>query len=449
MNAPVKIRTEVPGPKPRFLQSVRNVMAMRRDILGFWQKLKDDYGDVAQFKLGKQQLYLFSRPDMIQDVLVTNAKIFHKSRGLEMTKKVLGEGLLTSEGDYHKRQRRMVQPAFHAERVNAYGPEMVDYAARASQRWTDGAQVDCMEEMMRIAVAIAGKTLFNADVEGSAAEIFESLSVVISMFTRLTNPLAPLLDKLPLPSNMRFVKAKKKLDALIYKMIEQRRSEGKDCGDFLSMLLKGQDGENLSDLQVRDEAITIFLAGHETTAVTLTWTWYLLSQNPDAEAKLHAELKSVLNGRAPTVADLPRLPYTRMVLAEAMRVYPPAYALGRKAMQDYDAGPYRIPKGATIFMSQFVVHRDPQFFPDPLKFIPERWTPQEVEKRPRFSYFPFGGGPRVCIGEAFAWMEASLLLATLAQNWTMRHVEGHRIVLQPLITLRPKFGMKMILKKRL
>lgn len=446
MNAPVQL--QIPGPKPRFLQSVRNVLAMRRDILGFWQKLKDDYGDVAQFKLGREQFFLFSRPDMIQDVLVANARIFHKSRGLELTKKVLGDGLLTSEDDYHKRQRRMVQPAFHAERVNAYGPEMTAYAQRASERWVDGAQVDCMEEMMRIAVAIAGKTLFGADVEGSAAEIYGALNTVIGMFTRLTNPLAPLLEKLPLPSNLRFVKAKKKLDALIYRMIEQRRLDGKDQGDFLSMLLKGQDGENLSDLQVRDEAITIFLAGHETTAVTLTWTWYLLSQNSEAEAALHAELKSVLNGRAPTVADLPRLPYTRMVLAEAMRIFPPAYALGRKAMEDYQAGPYLIPKGATIFMSQFVVHRDPRYFPDPLKFRPERFTPEEQEKRPRFAYFPFGGGPRVCIGEAFAWMEASLLLATLAQKWTMRHVESHRIALQPLITLRPKFGMEMTLKRR-
>ena len=272
------------------------------------------------------------------------------------------------------------------------------------------------------------------------------------LFERITNPFAALLSMLPLKSNRRFEQAKQKLDDLIYRIINERRASGEDRGDLLSMLLIAQDDEGgsggMSDEQVRDEAMTIFLAGHETTANALTWTWYLLSQHPDIEAKLHAEIETVLQGRLPTFEDIPKLRYTEMVFAESMRLYPPAWTIGRNALEDVEIGGYKIPTGALVLTSQFIVHRDERWFPEPEKFDPERWTPEAKEKRPKFSYFPFGGGTRICIGEAFAWMEGALLIATLAQKWRMKLAPENKIELQPLITLRPKNGMKMIMEKR-
>jgi cytochrome P450 len=440
-----------PGPKPRFPQGIRNLMSLRADILSFLQRLNREYGDISYFRVAGREIFFVNDPEFIQEILVTHDRNFVKSRGLEMAKRVLGNGLLTSEGEFHRRQRRMVQPAFHAERVNRYAPVMVEYAQKTEQRWRHGAKIDAGAEMMRLTLNIAAKTLFDADVEGEAEEIGRALSASLQMFTRIFNPFANLLEMLPLPSNYRFAKSKARLDATIYRMISERRKEGRDHGDFLSMLLRAQDEEGsggLNDQQIRDEAMTIFLAGHETTANALTWTWYLLSQNPEAEAKMHAEIDSVLGERVPEMSDLPHLTMTRKILAESMRLYPPAYVIGRKALQDYPLGKYCVPANATILMSQFVMHRDERFYPDPLKFDPERWADGGQSSRPRFSYFPFGAGPRVCIGEAFAWMEATLLLATLGRHWRMRHVEGHRVATQPLITLRPRYGMLMTLQKR-
>jgi cytochrome P450 len=278
------------------------------------------------------------------------------------------------------------------------------------------------------------------------------MTMAFESFNYAMLPFTEYLEKLPLPAVKRFNAARDRLDQTIYRLIGERRASGADRGDLLSMLLLAQDtegdGSGMSDLQLRDEALTIFLAGHETTANALTWTWYLLSQNPKVEARLHAELDSSLDGRAPSFDDLQRLPYTRMVLAESMRLYPPAWAIGRRAINAMDVAGYTIPSGSVVLMSQFIMHRDPRFFVDPERFDPERWSPEAIAERPKFSYFPFGGGARVCIGEQFAWMEGILLLASLAQQWRARLVPGHVVDLQPLITLRPRYGMKMTLEPR-
>jgi cytochrome P450 len=439
-------------PGPRRKPVVGQLLDFRRDPLGFLFESAREYGDVVYFKFGPKDIFLINHPDYIRDVLVTHNRNFVKSRGLEMAKKFLGEGLLTSEGEFHRRQRRLAQPAFHHRRINAYAEAMADYAARTRDRWRAGETLDISQEMMRLTLAIVGKTLFDADVESEAKEIGQALTDIMQLFDRITSPFPWLLEKLPLPSNFRFVKAKKRLDETIYRIINERRASGEDRGDLLSMLLLAQDeegdGGSMTDLQLRDEAMTIFLAGHETTANALTWAWYLISQHPEVEAKLHAEIDSALGGKLPAAEDMAKLRYTEMVLAEAMRLYPPAWTVGRRALEDYRLGEYVFPAGSIILMSQYVMHRDARYYPDPLKFDPERWAAQARAERPKFSYFPFGGGPRVCIGEQFAWMEGVLLIATIAQQWRMSLAEGQRVEPKPMITLRPRYGMRMKLEKR-
>jgi cytochrome P450 len=428
------------------------VLEYRRGPLPFFQNLAREYGDICYFKLGPQPAFFLNHPDLIKEALITNHQHFHKGLVLQRAKRLLGEGLLTSEGEYHLRQRRLAQPAFHRQRLVNYAAVMTEYATRAYSRWQDGETRDIADEMMRLTLAIVGKTLFDSDVESSAPEVSEAMTVVMELFNTLTIPFFELLRKLPLPQLRRFDSARKKLDAIMFGLIEERRRSGDDRGDLLSMLLLSHDiegdGGRMSDQQVRDEAITIFLAGHETTANALTWTWYLLSQNPAVEEKLHRELDEVLESRIPTFDDVPNLRYTEMVLTEAMRLYPPAWALGRYAVQDTEIGGYRVSKKSLVLMSQYVTHHDSRYFPDPLRFDPSRWTAEMRESRPQFSYFPFGGGPRRCIGEGFAWLEGVLLVATIAQKWRMRLAPGFRVALKPLITLRPKYGMKMVLERR-
>jgi cytochrome P450 len=430
-----------------------NFLAFRRDPLGFLQAAARECGDIVHFKLGPQEVYFLNHPDYIKDVLVTHHQNFIKGRALQRSKRLLGEGLLTSEGDFHRRQRRLAQPAFHRARVNSYGHMMTDYAERAAALWHDGETLDISQEMMRLTLSIVGKTLFDADVESEAQEIGAALTDVMELFNALLLPYSELLEKLPLPQTRRFQRAKDRLDATMYRLINERRQSGEDHGDLLSMLLLAQDeegdGRGMTDEQVRDEALTIFLAGHETTANALTWTWYLLSQNPQAEARLHEELDEVLEaGRRPTIEDVPKLLYTEMVLAEAMRLYPPAWAIGRLSLKDHEVGGYTIPARSLFILSPFVMHRDERYFPSSSRFDPERWTTQARESRPAYSYFPFGGGPRRCIGEGFAWMEGILLIATIARGWRMRLAANHPVETNPVITLRPKHGMRMTLSKR-
>ena len=389
-----------------------HLRAFQRDPLGLLERTAREFGDIAYLRFAIQDLYLVNHPDLIRDVLVTHASNFIKGRMLHRSKVLLGEGLLTSEGEFHLRQRRLVQPAFYRERLAGYACVMTEYAAAAAARWRDGETLDIDREMMRLTLGVVARTLFGADVESESGEIGEALTTILGMFNTLMLPFADVLIRLPLPASRRFEKARARLDATIYRMIAERRASGSDHGDLLSMLLAARDeeagGSGMTDTQVLDESLTLFLAGHETTANMLTWTWYLLSQNPDVEERLHREVDTILEGRDPQFEDAPRLAYTEKVLAESMRLYPPAWAVGRRAIAEYEAGGFRVEPGAVLVMSPWVMHRDPRYYPDPERFDPERWNPEAREGRPKFSYFPFGGGPRVCIGERFAWIEEML-----------------------------------------
>jgi cytochrome P450 len=418
-----------------------------RDPLAFLTRLARTYGDVAHFRLGSERAFFINHPQYIRDVLVTHHKNFTKSRGLERAKKLLGEGLLTSEGAAHLRQRRLLQPAFHRDRIAAYASVMVEHADRMRRRWTAGAEMDVSREMMRLTLSIVGKTLFDSDVESKADEVGAAVTRVLATFWLTLLPFADFVEKLPLPMIRRSRAGRAKLDRLIYALIAERRAGGQDHGDLLSMLLMAQDeedGSGLSDRQVRDEAMTLLLAGHETTANALAWTWYLVSQSPELEARLHQEIDRVLQGRLPGAADLGALPFVEQVVTESMRLYPPAWVIGRRAMADYPIGEFVAPARSIVFMSPYVMHRDPRYYADADRFLPERWTADFKAALPRFAYFPFGGGSRQCIGEPFAWMELVLLVATIAQRWRLRLVPGHPVAPQPLITLRPRHGIKMI-----
>ena len=382
----------------------------------------------------------------MRDVLVTHHRNFIKSLALQRARVLLGNGLLTSEGEFHLRQRRLAQPAFHKDKIAAMAAAMVRHAERTAQSWRPGMEFDTGREMTRMALAIAGDTLMGADVGAEAEEINRSLTDSLALFDRLHNPFAPLLDRLPVPGTLRMKRARRQLDATIYRAIDLRRRSGEDRDDLLGLLLAARDeegdGGGMTDLQLRDEMLTLFLAGHETTANALAWTWHLLAQNPDAESRLHDELRTVLGGRAPGADDYPALPYTRAVLAESMRLYPPAWTIGREPLEDFEAGGYRIRAGSIVLVSPWVVHRDARWWSEPLEFRPERWLGDAEASHPRYAYFPFGGGPRKCIGEGFAWMEGVLALATLARRWRLRPVPGAAPTPQPRITLRA-IGVQM------
>jgi cytochrome P450 len=429
-----------------------SLLAFQRDPIGFLSRTAARQGDVAELRLGPQSVVLLSHPDDIRDLLVTNNKSFVKGRALERAKRLLGEGLLTSEGAYHLRQRRLVAPAFHRQRVAAYGASMARFADEQQAAWQPGAVVDLAHELMRLTLRIAGQTLFDVDTSATADEVYGAMHDLLALFTVVSLPFADALDELPLPGTIRFRAARARLDRIIYAMIAERRASGEDRGDLLSMLLAARDAEGdqggMTDEQVRDEALTIFLAGHETTANALSWSFYLLSQRPDVAARLHAELDAVLGGRAPTVDDLPQLRFTEQLLAEAMRLYPPAWLLGRRAIEPFTVRGRQYPAGTIAITSQWLVHHDPRFYPDPFRFDPERFSPQARAARPKFAYFPFGGGPRICIGEQFAWLEGVLVLAAIARRWQPALLPGHPVVLHPTITLRPRHGLRVRLLPR-
>jgi cytochrome P450 len=440
-------------PGPRALTPLGHLLAFRRDVIGFLSRVAAEYGDVVSFAVGPYRVVLLNDPEYIRDVLQTNHQNFVKGRPLQLARHLLGEGLLTSEGELHRRQSRTVQPAFHAARIAAYGATMTDCASRWSARWRADERLDMMTEMVALATAIAGRTMFSWDVDsGAGTRIGRALADAMSLFSRASVPFAELLLKLPLPSSRRFSRAKAELDSAIYGLIAERRRDGTDHGDVLSMLLLARDrdgvGAGMTDRQVRDEALTLFLTGLDTTSLALTWLWYLLSRHPTVEANLHAEIDGVLDGRTPTIDDLESLPYTRLVLTESMRLYPPIYAIARQAIEPFTVGPYTVPAGTLVLMSPYVTQRDPRFYPDPERFHPERWSHRTEPRPPRFTYFPFGGGPRGCIGQSYAMQEAMLVIATLARDWRMRLVPGHPIAFRPLINLRPRYGMPMVLERR-
>ena len=426
---------------------------MSEDALGFLSRAAKTHGDIVCFKLGPFRAYLLNHPDLIQEVLAGQPQNFHKEVALKVTRTMLGDGLLTSEGEHHKRQRRLIQPAFHRQRIASYASIMVEKALAYSGQWKDGMTLDLNEEMMHIALSIVGKSLFGTDLEQSAQEIDRALGEALTVFKDwIYRPFPTLWQWLPLPKTLRVRRARRILDRTVFRLIAEHRKSGVDSGDLLSMMLEAVDteggGGGMTDEQVRDEAATLLLAGHETVGNALTWTFYLLGQNLEAEQKLHEELDSVLSGRPPRYEDYPNLRYTEKVFSESMRLLPPAWALGYQPIMDVKIGGYDIPKNSIVNMSQYIMHRDPRYWGDPEKFDPERFTPEAKASRPRFAYFPFGGGPRQCIGESFAWMEGVLVLATLAQRWQARLVPGHRVELFPSITLRPRYGMKMTLEER-
>lgn len=439
-------------PGPEGIPFLGSLVDYFSDMLGFLTRVSEEYGDIVYYKLGTRKMYLLNNPDHIKDVLVTDNRNFEKSRALKRTKIVLGEGLLTNEGEPHIKQRRTIQPVFHHQRIRSYGDVMAEYASKVGDDWQNGSVVNIHKEMMKLTLCIVSKTIFDSEMESESDEIGQCLTDLVTLFPQMIFPYSEYLDGLPLPSNKRFHKAKDKLDKIIYRLIDERRKNPGEKPDLLSMLLEAQDdegdGAGMTDLQVRDEALTLFLAGQESTANSLVWTWYLISQNPQIEKKMYEEIDTALYGRLPTLDDLGKLSYTQNVFKEALRLYPPAWAVARQCKEDYEVGGYVIPAGADIFMSQYVVHRDPRLYKEPDRFIPERWESEETKDLPRFAYFPFGGGTRRCIGEPFAWMEGVILIATIASKWKMKLVPHQKIVPQALITIRPKNGMKMIVEKR-
>ncbi|HEX4954737.1 MAG TPA: cytochrome P450 [Thermoanaerobaculia bacterium] len=438
-------------PGPRGLPLLGCLPAFRRDPLAFLQRTAREHGDVAFFRLGTQNVFLLNDPELIREVLVQRQGLFTKSRGLRRARALLGDGLLTSEGEVHHRHRRLVQPAFHPDRLQGYAEVMVDAALETGRRWRAGESVEVFSEMARITLGVVGTTLFSVEVEEEAQEIGTALTSVLEMFSIMMLPFSGLVERLPLPVVRRFHAARSLLDGRMERLIHERRESGRDSGDLLSMLLLAQDeaGGGLSDREVREEALTLFLAGHETTANALSWTLYLLASNPDCEARLHRELEEVLGGRRPTFADLPRLSWAEHVLAEAIRLYPPAWAIGRSAREALELGGFEVPAGSTVILSAYVTQNDPRYFPHPEVFDPERWQPGPRAERPKFVYFPFGGGARTCIGERFAMMEGVLILATLAQRWRLRLAPGQTVEPMPLInTLRARGGLPLRLEAR-
>ncbi|HZD47304.1 MAG TPA: cytochrome P450, partial [Silvibacterium sp.] len=405
------------------------------------------------YRVGPSDIVLVNEPEFIREILIVQAQSFIKERTQKRMKILLGEGLITSDGETHRRQRRIAAPAFHRQRIQAYGSIMVERAAAMRQAWQESAEIDVSSEMMRLSLEVVARTLFAQEVTADILSISHEVNAIMKLYNLLIAlPRAEDYLHLPIPGLMRFRRARQRLDEVVYRMIGEHRAAGIDRGDLLSMLIRSRDEEldhsAMTDEQLRDEVLTIFLAGYETVANALSWTWMLLAQNPAAEVKLHQELDSVLGGRLPSIDDLPQLRYTEMVLAESMRLYPPAWAMGRQATRDVALGPYLLPAGTYFFFSQYIIQRSAENFPDPLRFDPERFTPERKAGRSKFVYFPFGAGGRQCIGESFAWMEATLVLATLAQRWRLRLIPNQRLEVQPKITLRPKYGIRMVPETR-
>jgi cytochrome P450 len=439
-----------PGPKGSPIMGV--MRDFNRDQLGFIARTRDEYGDIVWMRfLYVPALFLY-HPDDVECVLVTNPRNFIKSMSLRSNffQRLVGNGLLTSQGEEWKRARRLSQPAFHRERVASYGQVMVDYTERLTAQWKKGEGRDAHRDMMRLTLEIVVQCLFSADVSTDVDEVGATLKELVKPFASQATLGWILNNRLPTPAHLRFHRRARKIDDVVYRIISERRATGEDNGDLLSMLLaaRDEDGSQMSDRQLRDEVMTLFLAGHETTALTLAWAWYLLGTHPEAEQQFHAELDEVLGGRPPTAADLPRLKFTEQIAKECMRLYPPAYGLGREAINDCEIGGYRVPAGTQVFMFQWATQRDPRFYAEPAAFRPERWTEDFVEQLPKYAYFPFGGGPRVCIGASFAMMEIILCLATIGQKFRLEIDHDHPVSIFPAMSLRPKDGIKVVVKSR-
>jgi cytochrome P450 len=448
-------RRMAPGPRGHFLVGV--LPELRRDPLTLMVRLAREYGDVVRFRVGAIRIHLVTDPAGVQHVLQDNNRNYGKqTRGFQKLQLVLGQGMLTSEGEFWRRQRRIAQPGFHRDKVRRFADQMTRAAERMVQRWevhqaaaADGT-LNIAREMMVLTLGIVGETLLSLDTSAESERVGAAVTLALEHIQRRMFALFPVVDDLPLPSNVRFRRAVRYLDQLVLKLIEDRRSSGEDTGDLLSMLINARDddsGEGMSSQQLRDEVMTIFAAGHETTANALAWTFYLLSLNPAVARRLRAELRQVLDGRLPRFDDLAQLPYTAAVIQEVLRLYPPAWVISRSATGDDVVCGYHVPAGSIVVVSPYITHRREVSWENPEGFDPDRFLSGRPPAAHRFDYFPFGGGPRQCIGNGFALMEAQLVLATVAQRFALHLVPGCPVVAEPLITLRPRGGIPMRLAR--
>lgn len=421
------------------------------DPLAAMLNLYRKHGDTYTIKVNDVSMLVISRPEHLHAVLVEHADAFHKdadytdpNQGLA---RFVGQGLITSDGALWKRQRKLVAPALHARRIMAYAETMTEYSDAMVNTWQSGQKLDIAHEMMTLTIRIVAKSLFDVDMNGElAAPIFKAMEELQAM----QGAISILPSWIPTPAELRRRKSLREMDALIYQIIADRQASGADTGDLLSMLVaaRDEDGQPMDTRQIRDEAVTLFLAGHETTANALNWTLTLLSENPAIESKLHEELDRVLAGRLPTLADLEHLPYTERVIKESMRLYPPAWSVGRVAIRDVQIGEYFIPAGMRVSIPTYITHHNPEFWADPERFDPDRFSPERESSIPKYAYLPFGGGPRVCIGNHFAMMEAKLILATIASRYTLRLAPGQKVGMAARITLNPAGGLPMTVIKR-
>lgn len=440
-------------PGPKGLPALGLTLAIRKDALGTLRRVAREYGDIVRMPVAFQDRILLNHPEYIEQVLVIQQAKFHKS---ELTKRVteglLGQGLLISEGDFWRRQRRLMQPSFHRSRVNEYVGTMTESAQRHIHAWRDGEQLDLAGEMMALTLDVAVRTLFGTTLPAEGRQVGRSMTFLMRYSLGRQRSLLRIPETWPTPNNKRAVRERNFLDSLVYRIIEERRLQenSNHRNDVLSLLMSAmdEDGTQMTPKQLRDETMTLFLAGHETTAQALAWTWYLLGENPAAEGRLHEELHGVLNGRSPELGDLAKLPYLDAVLHEVLRLYPPAYITARTSIEPSQIGGYDFPAGSTMLMSQWVMHRDSRFYDEPDAFRPERWLDGLADRLVAGAYFPFGDGPRRCVGQNFAVLEAAIVIGTLAQRFQFRLVPGHPVDPEPLVTLRPRHGIRMTLHAR-
>jgi cytochrome P450 len=478
-------------PGPSSVQSLKIIRELVDNPLETLLKIANKYGEVSHFKVGSRHVFLINNPEYIEKILIYNHQNFKKGKRLQTAKKLLGEGLVTSEDKKHESQRKIIQPLFLPKKITSYGQIMVDECKSMCKEWGDDSVVDIHKEMMKVTLRIICKSILDYDLNSDEAQQFtKALEISKKYFKRLQHPLGNILDHVPiLPKVMESRQAIKTIDSLVYRLIKDKKmilqsdsaeiSTKKGEDDLLSRLLQNQrtsysknhneEGKgvalddnvaketSMNDQQIRDNVVTMLIAGHETTANALTWTYYLVSQNPQVEKKMTDEIDLVLlrdveNKKAtiktPSIKDLPKLKYVEKVLRESLRMYPPVWSIGRIVESDYLVGEYTIPKGSSIVMSQYVMHHDDRFYNNPTEFNPDRWTDEFKRSLPRFSYFPFGGGIRGCIGEPFSWQEGILLIATISSNWTVSIVPKQKVKLDPGITLNPKNGIKMRLSSR-
>jgi cytochrome P450 len=438
-----------PGPRQHWLSG--NLREFSRDRLGALTRWQRQYGDLVWARFGPRSILFLNHPDLVEEVLVAQNRKFIKHYRLRTARRTLGNGLLTSEGEFWRTQRKLAQPAFHRDRIATYADVMVQYTERMLGSWEEGEIRDVQADMMRLTLEIVARTLFAAEIGSDSAGASAAMETLMHISMKRMGRLIPVPDWIPIPSNLRVEHAARRLDRIILSIIAERRRSGEDRGDLLSMLLHAQDeesGRRMTDQQLRDEAMTLFMAGHETTASTLAWVWYLLANHPESEAMLHSELDQVLGDRPPTIADLTRLEYTGLVVTEALRIYPTVWMVGRENIEPVELGGYTVPTGTTIFMPQWTIHRDSRWFDEPESFRPERWADGLQEQIHRYAYFPFGGGPRICIGNNFALMESSLLLATIARRFRLRLTPDAVVTPLPSMTLRPAHGVKVSVTRR-